>query len=425
MGGGVQSPPAPAPLVNVVNTPTTTGHIDRLSGALKNLSVVDNNNRAFSVKHCDGSRDAGASKTFLPQQSRDYFPRVPRKENSYRAEAPAVISPPLVINRRWDGGQGHQLRAHHPPDKDPHPRHFGADSLSPFTVELMGGLDFAQAVALRNACYNPSSMLQCVLVKIHYQVRLVDASSNIDGGHCDRVVVKKLHNTTNDEYSIIFEYSAKIQLPFHQIRMLQDVFAKHKCAGFLEWLRGDTGWKYDTTDGALWKQRVKTQLNILQGVHTLFAVNEQKYFNGKSGRMTWRKQKELTDVVSDIRVWIETIEPQTELTRRLLRNSRRGPDSLVHWAHHHPNTTQYPLTVVTELLMTELVEGIITLFQNEFRSASDQRPLGTRWSERKKSSIDFDSKLCPEWTEEFLVQRLNGKTHDEAVKENVTPPSAI
>ena len=52
--------------------------------------------------------------------------------------------------------------------------------------------------------------------------------------------------------------------------------------------------------------------------------------------MMWRKQNELTDVVNDIRVWVETITPETELTRRLLRNSSHGPNSLVHWAHHSP-----------------------------------------------------------------------------------------
>ena len=55
------------------------------------------------------------------------------------------------------------------------------------------------------------------------------------------------------------------------------------------------------------KIRIVTKLNILQGVHSLFAPITQKYFFGSSGRMVWRKQNELTDVVNDVRVWIETI----------------------------------------------------------------------------------------------------------------------
>ena len=69
------------------------------------------------------------------------------------------------------------------------------------------------------------------------------------------------------------------------------------------------------------KIRIVTKLNILQGVHSLFAPITQKYFFGSCGRMVWRKLNELIDVVNDIRVWIETIKSKTDLIRQLLRNS--------------------------------------------------------------------------------------------------------
>lgn len=65
-------------------------------------------------------------------------------------------------------------------------------------------------------------------------------------------------------------------------------------------------------------------------------------------------------------------------------------------------------------------QGIIQLFRSVFRSSSDPRPLGTRWSECKKkvNVSDFNLQHCPEWTEAYLEQRLNGVTHLDALKAN-------
>jgi hypothetical protein len=203
-------------------------------------------------------------------------------------------------------------------------------------VDLVIGLESAErAMALRDACSAECSMLKEVLVKIGFVGSLVDENSNIKGVRSYKVEVKKSHD---DKYSVIFEYSTRENIPMHRMSKLLEVFARHESAGFLEWLGGAKGWRFDcpVTEGASWKKCAVIQLNTLQGVFKLFAKDTQKYFFENSQRMAWRKQDELTDVVNDVRVWIETITPRSELTRQMLRNSSMGPDSLVHWAHHHP-----------------------------------------------------------------------------------------
>ena len=188
-----------------------------------------------------------------------------------------------------------------------------------------------------------SSSISCtrpwlqILEKAGFQIFLVGYNfSSISIRHCKMRVRKQGDN----KYSIVFEYSAAgQQFPQYLMSKLKAIFDKHTCAGFVDWLSGATGWKYDITDGTKWKTCVVAKLNSLQGVHSLFAKDRtQKYFFGKSGRMTWRRQSELTDVVSDIRQWIEFLSQvrETHLTRQLLRNSSSGPDNLVHWAYHHP-----------------------------------------------------------------------------------------
>ena len=226
------------------------------------------------------------------------------------------------------------------------------NSLSLIRIELISGLDSVErAESLCNACRAKCSMLHTVLDKIGFRGSLVDENSNINGVRCYKVMVKKLHTASNDRYSIIFEYSAEEKIPEYRMRKLLAIFTKHSSAGFLEWLGGAKGWRFDcpTTEGASWKKCAVIQLNTLQEVFKLFAVDSQKYFFENSQRMVWRKQNELTDVVNDIRVWIETITPQSELTRKMLRNSSTGPESLVHWAHHHPVRSydyQYHFSVV-------------------------------------------------------------------------------
>ena len=249
------------------------------------------------------------------------------------------------------------------------------NSLSLFRIDLMTGFDSVErAESLLDACHAKCSMLHTVLGKIGFRGSLVDENSNINGVRCYKVMVKKLHIASNDRYSIIFEYSAEEKFPEYRMRKLLAIFSKHRSAGFLEWLGGAMGWKFDcpTTEGASWKKCAVIQLNTLQEVFKLFAIDSQKYFFEGSQRMVWRKQNELTDVVNDIRVWIETITPQSELTRKMLRNSSTGPDSLVHWAHHHPVRScacQYNFAVVVGI--PHPMSCLLGISNSEILSPSD------------------------------------------------------
>ena len=232
------------------------------------------------------------------------------------------------------------------------------------TVELVGGMDsLDKANDLRKACLSTESMLQVVLHRVGFNGCVVDENSNITGASSFKVAVKKsMIIATADEdpkldvcvYSVVLEMNSNRAMSTSQKRKLTDVFAKYKTVGFVEWLEGkERGWRFDN-DGR-WKPRVVLQFNTLQDVFKLFARdNEKYYFPLEKKRMVWRKHAELTEIISDVRVWIEHIEP-SELSRKMLRNSNSGPDSLVHWAHHHPQT-DYPLTVVSEASMAELVE---------------------------------------------------------------------
>ncbi|KAL3810238.1 hypothetical protein ACHAXA_008728 [Cyclostephanos tholiformis] len=328
--------------------------------------------------------------------------------------------------------------------------------LHPRVVDLIVGLDSAErATAVRDACYANGTMLRTILGNIGFHgSSLVGENTNISGVRSWHKVDVKTYIATNADkrYTIIFEYSTEEKITTYRMRRLLTVFAKHKSPGFVEWLGGARGWRFDdchdtATEGgggasSSWKRCAVIKLNTLQEVFKLFAKDAQKYMFDNSQRMVWRKQNELTDVVNDIRVWIETITPQCELTRKLLRNSSTGPDCLVHWAHHHPKSF-HPLTVVTESSMLELVEvrrvvgllcfrlnlhyislinvshcpkqGLIELFQKEFHH-SESDPLGTRWrNHEKRRSTDFDlaNRHCPAWTTDYLERRLNG---DDSIK---------
>jgi hypothetical protein len=66
-----------------------------------------------------------------------------------------------------------------------------------------------------------------------------------------------------------------------------------------------------------------------------------------------------------------------------------------------------------------ITQGLIQIFQKEFHDCS--LGLGTRWIHHKKRrTAEFDLDLCPEWTEAYLEQRLNGVTHEAALEANDT-----
>lgn len=282
------------------------------------------------------------------------------------------------------------------------------------TVELIGGLDIELAMKLHNGCITDGSMLQPTLDRIGFRGSLEDENSNIRGISCYKVAVRKSCIVTNgishNSYAVVLDL--KREMLGRQKFKLLDMFAKHQIAGFIEWLGGAKGWRYDCakTERVSWKRRFVVQLNTLQSVFKLFAGDELYFFADEKKRMVWRKHDELTEIVSDVRVWIERINAmrQSNLTRQLLRNSSIGPDSPLHWAHHHPQT-DYPLTVVSEATMMTLVEGIIKLFKTEFHH-SESDPLGKRWrSHEKRRLTDWKeaANVCPEWTECHLEELLN------------------
>lgn len=289
-----------------------------------------------------------------------------------------------------------------------------------YPITLVEAVSREEAMSLCHACHKPDSMLQVTLDRIGvYSSGIENSTSNIKSINGYKVVVKAHDKTytsisvtdTKSEqlYSVVLELSK--ELGTSQTNRLLEVFDKHIAVGFAEWLGGASGWRFDCPKGdrpTSWKRQYVLQLNTLQSVFTLFAPPAQKYFFvGEMKKMTWCKQDELTDHVSSIRVWIETI-PRTNLSQRLLRTSTFGPESPVHWAHHHP-LTNYPLTVVTSSSMSELTTGVIGLFQREFgHTASD--PLGSRWRNHpKRRTTDWKEagKINSEWTEDHLEALLN------------------
>jgi len=279
------------------------------------------------------------------------------------------------------------------------------------SVELVCSLSIEHAKKMQGACLTNGSMLERTVARIGFNIG--DENSDVNTRNSCKVVVKTPLIAAPDDphqYSVVLEVGCEMKRG--QKSKLLEVFAKYGSVGFLEWLEGAKGWRFDCpkTERVSWKSRFVVELNTLQSIFTLFAQDEQKYFFAdEKKRMVWRKHMELTEIVSDIRVWIEminTIRP-SDVTRQLLRNSYSGPDSPVHWAHHHPKT-DYPLTVVSEATMQELVAGIITLFQTEF-SHTESDPLGKRWRNYEKRRLNDwkdAAKVCPEWTEDRLEKLL-------------------
>lgn len=245
-----------------------------------------------------------------------------------------------------------------------------------YTLELVGGIkSIEKANDIRDACLKNESVLSTVLEKIRLH------SADEEEPSVNNYSVEIIRG--NEESSIVLKLSRKVN--WYQKNKLLEMFSKSNVSGFTEWLAGAKGWRFEISEKS-WKKRFVVQLNTLQSVFTLVAPDEQKYFFvSEKKRMVWRKHDELTEIVSDIRVWMETLTP-SDLTHRMLRSSNNGPDSPVHWAHHHPvshhnsekglvcipvaltsnlvpllrttcqmQSSKYPLTVVTERTMLELV----------------------------------------------------------------------
>jgi hypothetical protein len=268
-------------------------------------------------------------------------------------------------------------------------------------LELVGELSKEQANQFQQMCEKEDSIF-------HKKLEHFGVFDKIDFSY--KITVEHRIKGPCIEYILVLRTPS--ELYYGQKRKFRSIFDNRKSMGFTEWLGGATGWRFHSTPDNKWKRGAVFKLNTLQSVFTLFAPDEQKYlFPNESKKLAWKKQTELTSAVSDIRVWIESINP-TSLTRRLLKSSNDGPNAPVNWAHHHPMNS-YPLTVVTEKMMDELVDGVISLFLQHFEH-TQEKPLGKTWrsnpqrrlTDWKDTGADF-----PEWTEDLLERKLNGRFH--------------
>lgn len=273
-----------------------------------------------------------------------------------------------------------------------------------FNTILVEGLSIKEATELRNACLkgapNNASLFRATIYKMGYQ------------GTYNVVLA-------DNGTSLVLDTFCPVS--WTDGRKLRDLFVARNKTGFLDWLGGTTGCRFDPKllhNIDHWNQFYVTKLNTLQDVFRVFAPESQKYLgcedknNNDDGKkqLTWSKRDELSDCVNDIRVWIECLSWRP-LTRQLLRDPSQGPDSPLHWAHHHQDCL-LPLTVVTQETMSELVDGIIELFKQEFGKKEER--LGSKWraaaNRRRERDWKAATAVDPTWTEERLESVLNGES---------------
>ena len=203
-------------------------------------------------------------------------------------------------------------------------------------------------------------------------------------------------------------------LTWQNRKSLQRIFAKRSKCGFLEWLSGAKGWRIEGSGsgsnmGHAWVKDFVVVLNHLQGVHKMFAPKEQRYIPDSNNQLVWKKRTTLQDCVSDVRVWLETLT-RSPLTNALFRTSAEGPDSLLHWSHHHPKSTRFNLTVITRESMADLVNGIIRIFQWEFAGKYGKVALGDSWAQKQPGNgQEWTETIFIVWNKDKLESLLNGE----------------
>jgi len=259
---------------------------------------------------------------------------------------------------------------------------------------LLNNLELDYAKLIQEACLSTCNMLRKTLQAFKYS---------------DSYTVE-LERGKN-MYSVVLQLSR--QLDRYQEMKLKDIFAKHKSEGFLSWFNGKTGWYYSPGVND-WGQNIIARLNELQSVVKEHAPPELLYcFPGESKFLIWCKRQDLWRCVIDVRFFVERAKtklPDTtsarKLKRCLLQNSDDGPDSLVHWAHHDPvslfaclppftfrfvaqrlriifcmhllslQQNNYPLTVVTEESMAQLVELLVELLRQVLPHEAEEKLNG-------------------------------------------------
>ena len=265
---------------------------------------------------------------------------------------------------------------------------------------LVERLSKEQAEALTEACLKRGSLFRDRLheigVSCDFDVTVTSSSPSSSA-------------TKKPEVSYGLLLDTRLPLAITQVRSLRAIFRSLNKVGFLEWLSGAKGWKFDSGSvDAKWKPSILNKLNCLQDVFKNFAPDAQKFMFPGGRKYTWRKAAELQVCVCDIRMWLETLEP-SPLVKKLLRNSYTSPDTCVHWAHHHP-LNKYPLTVVTKESMMELIDGIVQIFIKTF-TCPENTPLGDRWlrlADKRQTEWDNAKKMDKGWTKERFAKALNG-----------------
>jgi hypothetical protein len=196
---------------------------------------------------------------------------------------------------------------------------------------------------------------------------------------------------------------------------LKRLFRGHSKLGFLEWLGGAKGWRFEEygsgQDLFKWSKDFVVVFNSLQDVFKLLAPKNQLYLPNTNRELIWKKQNNLKACVADVRVWLETL-PRNRVLNALFTNSNEGPHSPLHWAHHHPQSKRYPLTIVSRESMTELVNGIVHVFCHQLRP-TDQvgiYQLGTVWFEaQEKRQAEWKTTHFLEWNKDKMKALLNGE----------------
>ena len=85
-----------------------------------------------------------------------------------------------------------------------------------------------------------------------------------------------------------------------------------------------------------------------------------------------------------------TREAVRETTLNLLRGSKFGPDTLLHWAAHAPNHGSYASTVVTEASMRKLSEGLKSLIRDLYCVQQPEQAAGRLLVHRLISSTSME-----------------------------------
>ncbi len=271
------------------------------------------------------------------------------------------------------------------------------------------------------------------------------------------------------------------------------VLPKCKKKGFLDWLQGQTGWIIDTNKAPFLRyfrelhevydvkvrtlmkhfdkdKATKSALRLLYYKDPLTLTNGQRGSQQSTNQQTlWKKVSETQSLdagVGMIRPFLEVVryfcigprekwtslpwlipaitleESQMRIPRIenfvkiLMRNSDWGPDAPVHWAAHPPRNA-YPLTMVTEETMTELVVGLANILSHLFLPKPrfvnnleqvDRMLKSPSWTESSPRGSNFtataNNKASPKNTKKMTSSKHSKKAGRKTSNRNPRAPSS-